>query len=150
MKKLFLIILILLNSCGFQAIYSTNNSNFSIIEIESEQRDKISKRIKNNLKKYKAKKKTSNKEFKLKIISDKKVKVASKDKKGNPEIFEIQITLNLTAYNNNSIVSKKEFNETFQYDNDKNKFNLDQYKNVIEENLINKITENIILHLYSL
>ena len=76
--------------------------------------------------------------------------MVSKDSKGDPKIFEIQVLIDLTILENNKIKNKKNFKETFTYNNSTDKFSLKQYEKNIEENIIEKIVEKIIIYLYSI
>ena len=62
----------------------------------------------------------------------------------------MEINLNLEVLKNNISKSKINFKETFEYNNQSNKFDLKQYENNIQNNLLNKITDDIIKHLYLL
>ena len=149
-KKITIIIsFLLLLSCGYKPIFSSSKSNFSITEIKLFGDIKIGSKIKKNLNIYKN---VENKNifYRLKINSDQKKNVVSKDAKGDPKIFEIQISVDLTILENNKIKNKKNFKESFTYNNSTNKFSLKQYEKNIEENLIEKIGEKIIIYLYSI
>ena len=90
------------------------------------------------------------KKFILKIGINVNKSITSKNKQGNPEIFSMEINLNLEVLKNNISKSKINFKETFEYNNQSNKFDLKQYENNIQNNLLNKITDDIIKHLYLL
>jgi len=49
--------------------------------------------------------------------------------------------------NNDNTLSKKEFNEEFSYKNKDNKFDLSEYEINVENNLVDKIIENLIIYL---
>ena len=68
----------------------------------------------------------------------------------NLEIFEIQISVDLTILENNKIKNKKNFKESFTYNNSTNKFDLKRYEKNIADNLIKKIITKITLYLYSI
>ena len=149
-KKITIIIFfLLLLSCGYKPIYSSNEVNFSITEIKLFGKINIGSKIKKNLNIYKN---VENKSifYSLKINSDQKKSVISKDEKGDPKIFEIQISVDLTILENNKIKNKKNFKESFTYNNSTDKFSLKQYEKNIEENLIGKIVEKIVIYLYSI
>jgi len=149
-KKITIIISFLfLLSCGYEPIFSSSETNFSIKEIKLFGKINIGSKIKKNLNIYKN---VENKSifYSLKINSDQKKSVVSKDEKGDPKIFEIQVWADLTILENNKIKNKKNFKESFTYNNSTNKFSLKQYEKNIEENLIEKIVEKIIIHLYSI
>ena len=149
-KKITIIIFfLLLLSCGYKPIYSSNEANFSITEIKLFGKINIGSKIKKNLNIYKN---AENKSifYSLKINSDQKKSVVSKDEKGDPKIFEIQISVDLTILENNKIKNKKNFKESFTYNNSTDKFSLKQYEKNIEDNLTEKIVAKIIIYLYSI
>ena len=149
-KKIIIIIsFLLLLSCGYKPIFSSSKTNFSITEIKLFGKINIGSKIKKNLNIYKN---IENKSifYSLKINSDKKKKVISRDAKGDPKIFEIQVLVDLTVLENNKIKSKKNFKESFTYNNSTDKFSLKQYEKNIVKNLIEKIVTKIIIYLYSI
>ena len=149
-KKIIIIIsFLLLLSCGYKPIFSSSKANFSITEIKLFGDIKIGSKIKKNLNIYKN---AENKSifYSLKIDTDQKKNVISKDAKGDPKILEMQITVDLTILENNKIKNKKNYKESFTYKNSTDKFSLKQYEKNIEENLIEKIGEKIIIYLYSI
>ena len=149
-KKITIIIsFLLLLSCGYKPIFSSKEANFSITEIKLIGEKSIGSKIKKNLNIYKN---AENKSifYNLKINSNKKRSVVSKDSKGDPKIFKIQVLVDFTILENNKIKNKKNFTESFTYNNSTDKFSLKQYEKNIEENLIEKIIEKIIIYLYSI
>ena len=149
-KKITIIIsFLLLLSCGYKPIFSASKANFAVTEIELFGEKNIGSKIKKNLNIYKNIKNNSI-FYSLKINSAQKKNVVSKDAKGDPKIFEIQILVNLTILENNKIKNKKNFKESFTYNNSTDKFSLKQYEKNIEENLIRKIVEKIVIYLYSI
>ena len=149
-KKITIIIsFLLLLSCGYKPIFSSGKASFSITEIKLFGKKSIGTKIKKNLNIYKN---VKNKSifYSLKINSDQKKSVVSRDEKGDPKIFEIQVLVDLTILENNKIKNKKNFKESFTYNNSTDKFNLKQYEKNIEENLIEKIIEKIIIYLHSI
>jgi len=148
-KIIVLIFFIILSGCGYEPILSNNKSNFAITEIKFVGEKRIASKINNNLKIYNS---TKNKNifYSLEIYAKKEKNILTKDLKGNPKIFEIKILIDLTIIENNEIKSKKKFVKNFTYNNNSNKFDLRQYEKNIEDNLINEIITNIILHMYSI
>ena len=149
-KKITIVIFfLLLLSCGYKPIFSSSETNFSITEVKLFGKINIGSIIKKNLNIYRN---VENKStfYSLKINADQKKNVISKDAKGDPKIFEIQILVDLTILENNKIKNKKNFKESFTYNNSTNKFDLKQYEKNIEDNLIEKIVTKIIIYLYSI
>ena len=149
-KKITIIIFfLLLLSCGYKPIFSSSETNFSITEIKLFGKINIGSKIKKNLNIYRNVE-NKNTFYSLKINADQKKNVISKDAKGDPKIFEIQISVDLTILENNKIKNKKNFKESFTYNNSTNKFDLKRYEENIEDNLIKKIITKITLYLYSI
>ncbi len=149
-KKITIIISFLfLLSCGYEPIFSSSETKFSITEIKLFGKINIGSKIKKNLNIYKN---AENKSifYSLEINSDQKKNVVSKDAKGDPKIFEIQVLVDFTVLENNKIKNKKNFKESFTYNNSTDKFSLKQYEKNIKENLIEKIGEKIIIYLHSI
>ena len=149
-KKITIIIsFLLLLSCGYKPIFSSSKTNFSITEVKLFGKINIGSKIKKNLNIYRNVE-NKNTFYSLKINADQKKNVISKDAKGDPKIFEIQISVDLTILENNKIKNKKNFKESFTYNNSTNKFDLKRYEENIEDNLIKKIITKITLYLYSI
>ncbi len=149
MKKTALILsFLLLVNCGYQPIFSSKNSNFIIEEISFNQNDKISYKIKKNLN-YLTSTKNYTEIYKLKLNSEKKISISSKDSKGDPLIYKMSINTNLEIYSEGNIINRKNISKSFSYKNTSNKFDLKQYEKTIEDNLIETIKEEIILMLYN-
>ena len=150
-KKIITILsFLLLFGCGYESIHSKKkNYNFSIQEINFSSPKNINKIVSNKLKNY-INSKNYTKEFILKIAINVNKSITSKNKQGNPEIFSMEINLDLEVLENNILKSKINFKETFEYNNQSNKFDLKQYENNIQNNLLNKIADDIIRHLYLL
>ena len=148
MKKIIIFLsFLLLTNCGYQPIFSKKDANFLIEEIIFDQNDKISLKIKNNLS-YLSSTKNYTKVIKIKLNSEKKIDISSKDSKGDPLIYKMLVSTNLEVYSNGIAINKKEIIKSFSYKNTSNKFDLKQYEITIENNLINSIKEDIILILY--
>ncbi len=149
MKKIIIVLsFILLTSCGYQPIFSSKNSNFLIEDIIHDTNDRISLKIKNNLR-YLSKAENYTRIIKLNLKSEKKINISSKDSKGDPSVYKMTISTNLEIYSNNELIKKRNISKNFSYKNTKNKFNLKQYEKNIENNLIETIKDDIILILYN-
>ena len=148
-----LLVFCLLFGCGYEPIYSKKKLNkqydFSINSIGFDGENKVNLVLKNNLKNY-----LDNKEKKVKfdliITSIVEKTVSSKNQKGDPEIFAMKITVNLTVFENNNIKNKSTFEESFEYKNKSNKFELNKYESNIQDDLASKLSNNIIKVLLAL
>ena len=76
--------------------------------------------------------------------------ITLRNKRGNIEIFSIEITVDVKVYENETLINYKKFKENFKYKNQVNKFGLEKYEKVIQNNLITKISNNIITYLFTI
>ena len=138
----FLLFLFLLN-CGYKPIYSTKNLNFAVGNIEKNNTPLNNKFVKsiNSLKNREADKKID-----IKIESDKKVKIKSKDSKGNALVFELEIYLKFTTFNIDNETEKLLLRK-ITFNNSDDKFKLKQYENELEDILITEIVQDLINYL---
>jgi len=153
MKKLFFFLCLLgFYSCaGYEPILSSKNLSFYIGEIININNDRITKSVSKNLNNNKLK--INNKQkYILKITSNKEDVITSKDSNGNALTFEIIITVNVDVFVDDSdkSISTLKFNKTFSYNNQKNNLNMSRYKKTIEENIINKISQDLVVELQAL
>ena len=149
MKKIILILsFLLLASCGYQPIFSSKTSNFLIEEIIYNENDKISLKIRNNLT-FLSNTENYIRVIRLKLSSEKKIDISSKDSKADPLVYKMTISTNLEIYSNSELTKQKNIIKNFSYKNTENKFDLKQYEKTIEDNLIETIKEDIILILYN-
>jgi hypothetical protein len=146
---LSLILFFTVGCSGYEPIFSTKNFNFYIDEVITLENDKVSKKIEKKFKPYQSQKNIS-KNYNLKIISYKEENIIAKDSKGDPTIFEMNITSNVEIISNDNKINKMTFNEKFNFNNQSNKFELNQYKKIIEKNLINNIFNNLIIKIQTL
>ena len=144
---------LLLLNCGYDPIYSKKkiekNYNFSIEEITFLNQNTINQLIKNNLINY------FNHEERLKKISleintNTNKTVTLRNKQGNIEIFSIEITVDVKVHENETLINSKKFKENFKYKNQSDKFSLEKYEKIIQTNLITKISNNIIIYLFTI
>ena len=146
MKKIILISLVIFlsNCAGYKPIFTSDQTNFYIEKIEISDDNKLVRKLVKNLKPYSID--NGKQSITLKLDLSKQENVIMKDAKGDPASYEIKIKLNvdvITKDGNN----KLNFEENFTFNNQSNKFELNQYKKNIEKNLINKIFESLMLEL---
>ena len=144
MKNLkYLLILMFLFSCGYNPIYQTNQkNNFKIDTVKYSGDKKINQSIISKIEKFK--KNDAKNIFDLELESFKKENIISKDKKGNASSYKLILEVNmiLTDKNNGRIFTKKFLKES-AFNSMDNKFELNQYKNNIEKNLVSKIIQDM-------
>ena len=149
MKKILillqLILILTLTSCGdYKSVYSSKSHDFNIISIEIDGNRQISSEIKDALKVFSNV--DSNNQIKIKITSKRTILITSKDSKGDPKTYAMTINSSLEISQNDTKTTKS-FTQTFGYNNKSNKFDLKKYERNIQNNLTEKITENITLYL---
>ena len=149
MRLFFLSILMLTTACGYQPIFYGENKSINIGQIESNQENVIFFKIKNNLKRYQS---NTNSEELINVYLDidDKISITSKDNKGNPKTYEINVSVEITVEENKVIIGKKKFEEKFGYPKDNNKFNQRKYEKSLINDLTNKIIEDLNNYLFNL
>ncbi len=139
----YLSIFIFLYSCGYTPIYKVDQkSNFGLDIIIFSGDKKIGRKIKKNLEKFRNNE-TRN-IFDADFVSSKTREIVTKDKKGDPSSFKliIKIKLNLISKTTKKTLEKEFIKET-TFDSMDNKFELNQYANNIEKNMIFNILEDM-------
>ena len=139
------IICLFLVSCGFQSIYVSEKSDFSFNKSNALGEIKISEDIVSNLGSLKK----DDGEYELTIETIFKKDISSKNKKGDPEVFDMSLDVNVTLKNDNDILKNK-FREKLSYNNLKSKFELKQYEDDLKSNLVEVVTQDILIYLNSI
>ena len=145
MKNFFLILIFFLVSCGYQPIYSNKNSKeLSFKEIEFQGDKSINRTLISNF----IKEKSQNYLYEKIILKNEKTIVeTAKNSKGVPESYRMTINFKITIIDEEKIIKEKDFSKEFSYKNLDNKFDLYEYEIDVQESLIRKITEEIIIYL---
>ncbi|MBD1157286.1 hypothetical protein IDH10_03885 [Pelagibacterales bacterium SAG-MED20] len=146
-KKIVIFLLITtLMSCGYTPIYlKKNNFNLSIKEYELLGEKKINRQIVSLLNLKKDDKEKS--QYTLKLNSQKILEDVAKDKTGKVTIYKLILNVDVELSENEKLIKEKNFIKSFIFKNSDNKFDLMQYQKNIENNLINKLSEEIIIFL---
>ena len=148
-KKIFsFLFLFLLSSCGYEATYSKKNSlnyDFSISEINFTGDREVSVKMKERLNNYIINKK--NKNFKVNILSIATKTVSAKNISGDATNFKSTVSIKVDLVMNNKLKNNFIIRESFNYNNNSNKFNLKTYEKNIKNNLTETITEKLIFKL---
>ena len=148
-RVLSFFILITLCSCsGYSPIFSSKQTNFYIDKIIITEDDKLIRKIVKNLKPYTI----NNGKRKIELELNLKLNetVILRDEKGDVASQEIKITLDAKSILQEKKVDMFKFEEKFTFNNQSNKFELNQYKKNIQSNMIEKIYEDLILKLRTL
>ena len=142
-----LILLFFIYGCGYSPIFSNKNSNFSIYELSVSGNSTLNKIINGRLNNYKGS--DNQKKFSLTIETYLKKEVASKDTKGNPKTYRINLESNISIKDLNGNVKNKSFSKSVDYNNRSNKSNLKKYENETSKDLAGKVADEIIIYLQS-
>ena len=143
-----LILLFFLPGCGYTPIFSKKNSNFSIYELSASGNNKLNKIINSKLNNYKDL--DSPKKFSLIIETYLNKKISSKDSKGNPKSYRINLVSDISIKDSNGIVKNKSFSKSIDYKNRSSKSDLKKYEDETSKNLAEKISDEIIIYLQSI
>ena len=147
MKKIILIFLIfLLNSCGYTPIYSSKDSNYKIINFQKNINNNLTNYIQNTINAFSNDE--ANKSLNIEFEFKEEIITVLKDSKGDPSKNRLNITVNLNVLDTNqNLIASNVFSENFEYNIDDNKFNLKQYEKNIKFNLVEQITQEILVFL---
>ena len=148
MKKYLFIILLLFNQCDYKPIYSQNNQNFGIKIIEFNE-NRSNKILATRLKNY-SYKKNDLFLYELKLLTSENKLILSKDTKGDPLLLGLKINLKIEVYEKEKLITKKEYNEQFNYQNLSKKFELNSYESEIRSNIYDKMISKILIDLANL
>ena len=145
-KQILIILLIVLNSCGYSSIYSEKNYNFTITEINYSGDRDINNFLKSKLKRYTSG--DEEKKFKFDIYTSYKKTPISKDTTGKITVYQMEVVI-IIATISEDFDKKYNFRENFLIKNDNDKFEEKSYENSIKENLTNTIFDKFLLSLIS-
>ena len=148
---LYFCFFLLFGCAGFEPLFSSKNISYYIIEIENINKNDVTKKISKKLSVYK-KNTNSEKGYLLKLSADTRNIIVSKDTKGQVSSYKMIVDVNLEVLSNDSTlpISVIKLTKYFIYQDQKNKFEQKQYKKDILENLIDKISQEIVIKLQSL
>ena len=147
-KQIILLLLLLLSSCGYEAIYSKKNSvnySFSVSELNFVGDRTVNLKIKEKLNNYAQAKK--DKDFILRISSTSEKITLAKNTAGDATSFKNSVSINVEVLMNNKFKSNFIILESFNYNNISNKFNLKKYEKEIKNNLAETASDKLIFKL---
>jgi hypothetical protein len=147
MKKILLILFFIVTACGYEPLYKTKNEidkiNISDIEISGD--ITLSKKILSKLPVKIFKDKSLNK---LILDSNKNIIETSKNSQGQIASYRTTVIVKLSLLDNkDNLIKERTISKDFLYNTIENKFKLKEYQIEVENNLINKIIEDINIYL---
>ena len=116
-KSIILFSLLLLTACGYTPLYIAKKENFYISEIQSNNKNNYYYYFKNHLKSYMQGDQVNKKNLKIEIDLSKNKKTISKDSKGNPLIYSLEISSNVKVLEDENLVLTKKIQKKFKYNN---------------------------------
>ena len=145
MKKLLLILILIVTSCGYQPLYTNQDfQSFNFKEIKIVGNKKVNRKIISVLNFSENK---SDYDYDELILDSKKdISITSRNDKGQATSYKQIIKTSITIKNNDNIIKQKNFVAEFSYNSKDNKFDLAELENQIKENLVDEIIEELIIY----
>lgn len=149
-KKLLILSLLFLYACsGYTPIFSKKtNYKFNSIELNGEKR--LNQILYRNIKSLENENAENILFLSLKINTQKTKKILSKDAKGNPNKYKMEIQTSLEVDLNNNSAGKKDFIVSEVYDDFDSQFELNKYEKKIMGIMTERLSEKIIIYLRTL
>ena len=142
MKKI-LILFLFLSACGYQPLYNANLINFEFNKINLSGDFKINRKIISTLNINESN--NTNKE--ISIDSSQSITVTSRDAQGQPAAYRTSVNVTVSIKDQSKTIKTKSFSEDFTYNNIENKYDLSVYQDDVQNNLIKKIVDDLIVYI---
>ena len=149
-KTIILFLLFGITSCSYKPIFLEKNYDFEIREISLVGDKDINTTIQNKLKFIKNDDSKDKKSYTININSTKNREIVSKDSKGDPVKFEINVLVEYKILNNNNTLLDTKIEKKNIYNNDSDPFKLEQTENIILQNLSESVGDAIISSIINL
>tara|TARA_B100000401_G_C52148907_1_gene413091 strand:+ start:79 stop:516 length:438 start_codon:yes stop_codon:yes gene_type:complete len=143
MKKI-LIIFLFLSACGYQPLYNSNLKKIEFSKINLSGDIRIGREIISSLN-IKEVNNNANKE--ISIESSQSIKVTSKNAQGQPSTYRTNVSVLISIKDQGKPIKSKLFSEDFTYNNIENKYDLSVYQKDIQNNLIKKIIDDLVVYI---
>ena len=149
-KKLLILSLLFLYACsGYTPVFSKKtNYKFNSIELNGEKR--LNQILYRNIKSLENENAENILSLSLKINTQKTKKIHSKDAKGDPNKYKMEIQTSLEVNLNNSEADQKGFIVSEIYDDFDSQFELNKYEKKIMGIMTERLSEKIIIYLRTL
>ena len=149
-KKLLILSFLFLYACsGYTPVFSKKtNYKFNSIELNGEKR--LNQILYRNIKSLENENAENIIFLSLKINTQKTKKIHSKDAKGDPNKYKMEIQTSLEVDLNNSEAGKKDFIVSEIYDDFDSQFELNKYEKKIIDIMTERLSEKIIIYLRTL
>ena len=151
-KFIFVICTSILLSCSYTPIFSEKNYNFGIevISFAKKGEKNVNRIIKNRFDLIQQVNDKKLRKYSIFVETSKTRKVVSKDSKGDPVKFELIVSANYRISENEEEILVRSVERKNIYDNNSDKFKLEQNEKIIIENLSKNISEIILTSIVTL
>ena len=151
-KVIFILHACSLLSCSYTPIFSEKNYNFGIEKISFDKNGEkdINRIIKNRFNLIQQVNDKQETKYSISVKTTKEREIISKDSKGDPVKFELIVSAIYTVLKNNEIILDRNIERKHIYDNNSDKFKLEQNEKIIIENLSRNISDVILASIVTL
>ena len=149
-RYISLFFIITLTSCSYKPIFSEKNYNFEINEILFTGEKYVNRIIETKFNLIKEEQSKNKKKYNISIRTNKEKLIVSKDSKGDPLKFDLVVSAYYEISNNGKLLLNKRIQKNSIYNNEIDKFKLEQSEKIILDNLSKKISETIISSIINL
>ncbi len=149
-RYISLFFIITLTSCSYKPIFSEKNYNFEINEILFTGEKYVNRIIESKFNLIKEEQSKNKKKYNISIQTKKEKLIVSKDSKGDPLKFDLVVSAYYEISNNGKLLLNKRIQKNSIYNNEIDKFKLEQSEKIILDNLSKEISETIISSIINL
>ena len=147
-KILLILLLLLLNSCGYTSIYKNQKSqNFQININEMEGDNEFNNLIKNELKLFSNS--NSDQIYNITLNSNYQKIIISKDSSGVATNYNISVNVKMNLSLNGKVINLI-FDENINIKNNSNSFEQNNYEKNVKKNFASSIREKFIIKIFEL
>ena len=149
-KTLTFFLIIGLSACSYKPIFSEQNYGFEIEKIILSGEKNINRIINSKLKSIKSDGENQKERYTLEILSKKMREIVSKDTKGDPLKFKMIILVEYKVSKEGNLIFSNKIEKNNVYNNDSDKFELEQTEDIILEKLTSSISDSLISSIINL
>ena len=149
-KTLTFFLIIVLSACSYKPIFSEQNYGFEIEKIILSGEKNINRIINSKLKSIKSDGENQKERYTLEILSKKMREIVSKDTKGDPLKFKMIILVEYKVSKEGNLIFSNKIEKNNVYNNDSDKFELEQTEDIILEKLTGSISDSLISSIINL
>ena len=149
-KILTFLLIVNLSACSYKPIFSEQNYGFEIEKIILNGEKDINRIINSKLKSIKSDGEIEKERYTLVIQSKKSREIVSKDSKGDPLKFKLIIFVEYEVSKNGNLLLNNKIEKNNVYNNETDKFELEQTEDIILEKLTESISDSLVSSIINL